>query len=193
MKQPHHLITEYLSDVVRGKALDVGAGNGTNSYYLANELGYTVDSVDNKSRGLVTDGENIFSSVVESVQRLPIKLHSTDINKFLVGKTNYYDLVIAINSLQFMDDIGQVASSLVRSIKNDGMLICSVVTRTVEGDKNVDVAAVKPLVTVKQMRKMFGDLEVMHLEENLVYDEPHYGMNKPHVHSIIEFVGEKKE
>lgn len=183
MLYPHNIVTTYASGT--GRALDIGAGRGDDSYYLAH-MGFTVDAVDNKSKGMINEPSEILSELqhIAEHESLPIHAYETDIRDFSLQK---YSLVIAINSLQFLkEDLPEVASRIMDSLIPGGRLIISLIADiTPVGEKKK-----KAVLTEEYIRGLF-QLTVVHSETRVVKEKPHVGANFPHSHTVIEFVGDK--
>ena len=85
---PNDMVQAYCHLAKKGKALDIAAGNGRNSIYLA-EQGFSVEAVDISGEGL-----NIIKST-----RSDIVLIKKDLDIYQIRK-NRYDLIVNINFLQ---------------------------------------------------------------------------------------------
>lgn len=91
---PFPLLVEFLPHVNRETALDIGAGDGRNSIFLA-QKGFLVEAID------------IDRASIESIRRISLEeelnITAEEIDmrqfKFLVG---HYDLILAIQSLCFV-------------------------------------------------------------------------------------------
>lgn len=171
MLNPHHIVKTYASKRA-GRALDIGAGRGADSYYLAS-IGYQVDAVDNKSEGMLhkeilTEKNNIHVFV-------------QDIRDFQFKE---YSLVVAINSLQFLrEDLPEVAFKIIKSLTPGGRLIISLIV-DINGKNRMNFDE-------EYIKNLFLPLEVMHCATRVIQDKPHYGANFPHTHTVIDFIADK--
>ncbi len=86
--KPVELVTEFYKLAKKGRALDIAAGNGRNSLFLAKK-GFEVDSVDVSGVGL----ENIRK------KDSSINIIHADLDTYQL-KHDYYDLIVNVNFLQ---------------------------------------------------------------------------------------------
>ena len=86
--EPNITIQSYFHLAEPGKALDIAAGNGRNSVFLA-EQGFAVEAVDISKTGL---------DIIKGI-RSDIELINEDLDTYQIRK-NRYDLILNINFLQ---------------------------------------------------------------------------------------------
>ena len=86
-REPAQIVRDYFSLAKIGKALDIGAGNGRNSIFLAQQ-GFSVDAVDISEIGLAE-----FAGRHPSIDAICADLDSFEIPK------NRYDLIVNIKFL----------------------------------------------------------------------------------------------
>ncbi len=86
--EPNEAIRSHFELAKRGRALDIAAGNGRNSIFLA-EQGFSVEAADISGTGLELIRES----------RPDIELIQTDLDFYRIRK-NRYDLIVNINFLQ---------------------------------------------------------------------------------------------
>lgn len=180
IKKPKNIVVQYAKGVAVGKALDIGCGAGAESKYLAQKLGYEVDAID-------SNGEN------KRYQTDGITWHTEDIREFFL-QDDTYSLIIAINSFQFLgEDINMISQKIQKSLQRKGRFICSIVTRTarVDGRQKIMLSEIEPFISLDTTKKLFQELKLVLIAERWIYEPPHHGATAPHVHSIIEFVGDK--
>lgn len=200
---PRPIVTEFAPGAPRGRALDLGAGVGRESFYLAAALGYKVDAVDNSRRPL--DGsKNVLSGLerVAQERRLPIHVFREDFQAFNMGEERY-QLILALYSFQqpqeseFPHLVWRARSALVPG----GRIILGLLTRTMkvrEGVTDADVRAA-PLNfypdTLGDVMQFFPDFLLRYgCDDGVVWDrEGHPGTAYPHAHTILNLVADKPQ
>ena len=196
MIYPHSIVTKYAVGIPVGKALDIGAGRGDDSYYLAKELGFQIDAIDSKKEGMVHEKDEILLELQKSAQEesLPIFTHEIDIRNFPLQK-NTYSLIIAMNSLQFLrEDVVRIAPQLIDALVPGGRIIISMITDM----KRTDMPSTglqdssKKLFTKEYIAQLFSSLNSVLCEERVIENTPHIGADFPHTHTVIDFIGDKK-
>lgn len=122
MSQPYYLLEKYYSEVEPGKALDLGCGDGANSIFLAKQ-GFEVESIDIKEDYV----ENLKN--LSKKEGLSLKVKKEDIREF--GFDKEYDLILAVNSLQFMkkSEREEVISKIKSSLNSNALVFISVFTK----------------------------------------------------------------
>ena len=96
----------------RGKVLDIGAGMGTNSIFLA-ERGFNVTCMDSNKE------------VIEVIKKTHPNINAVNQNVLdFEFKKNEYDLILAINVLNFfkLDDIKNIINNIIESLKKNGLI-----------------------------------------------------------------------
>lgn len=104
--EPHDAVVAYHSLAKKGNALDIAAGNGRNSCFLA-ENGFHVDAVDISSVGLKLIHQK--NSTINTIH--------ADLDEYRITK-NRYDLIININ---FLDR--RLFPRIKTGLKDSGLLI----------------------------------------------------------------------
>ena len=104
----------------RGRALDLGAGDGAISLWLGRR-GYLVDAVENDRR---------LAKVLGRIRRgLPVVVHPLDLRRFpLIANT--YGLIVASAVLHFLrpSELWTIADGLSAALVPNGLLIAEVLT-----------------------------------------------------------------
>jgi len=91
---PFHLVKKFLPKIKIGVALDIGTGNGRNSFFLA-QNSFGVEAFD-------IDKQNVKNLKILAKQlNLNIKARKSDVKKFKF-QSKKYDLILAIQSLIWM-------------------------------------------------------------------------------------------
>ena len=103
---PHQAVTTCSSLASVGRALDIAAGNGRNTHFLA-EKGYAVDAVDISETGLACIKKDTGT----------IRIIHADLDRYQIAE-NQYELIININFLQ-----RRLFPYIVTGLKKNGLLI----------------------------------------------------------------------
>lgn len=105
------LVSEYTLGMT-GKALDLGAGKGTNSKYLADN-GFEVTAVEISPRA------------IEMIRRQGIDPQWQDIVDLRWSRENYYDVILCLYVFQHLNDdaIAKVTRYMKYSLKKEGTMI----------------------------------------------------------------------
>jgi cyclopropane fatty-acyl-phospholipid synthase-like methyltransferase len=117
---PSEALGTWIESVPRGRALDLGAGDGETSAWLA-QHGFRVDAVE-------ADPDR-FESLRKSTRGLPVHLHPLRIMQFRPAE-NAYSLIVASAVLHFFapSDLTLLAGRLRRSLVEGGILIAEAFT-----------------------------------------------------------------
>lgn len=130
---PVPLVVKYTPKNRRGKALDVGCGQGYNSVFVA-EQGFKVDAVDGYHwETMLHDVDEVLTKLAwhSRLHQLSVETHAEYIEDFLPQVNDAtYDLIIATHVLHFMNYEGKLLykvamPDLVRTLKPGGRLICA--------------------------------------------------------------------
>ena len=171
------------------KAVDIGAGEGRNSLYLAN-LGYDVIAIEPSKIGAqkILDASEVYN--------LDVSIINTD---FLTASEGLYriGLVIAITSLDHME-----YSYLCKSIIKIKQMLCiggyvyiTVFTEEDPGYMGVqkDIESecstfIKHYFHRDELKKFFSDFEILEYSEYVKEDSSHGDL---HVHGMAKLVAKK--
>jgi tellurite methyltransferase len=93
--EPEYIVKEILKYKQGGLALDLGAGQGRNTFFLARS-GFKVIAVDSSMAGTETIREEA------SAQKLSVEINKEDITKF--NFKNEYDVILVIFTLHHLLD-----------------------------------------------------------------------------------------
>lgn len=164
--------------IPRGRALDIGAGEGRNSFYL-NSIGYKVDSIEPE-----VEGHN------------KLKDHK-GINPYNMGIEEYswknsYDFILAGTSLDQLDErvLRETASRIKENLKSGGYAYILVFT---EDDPKTSEAAssINHYFKKGELLELFYDetIEVKLYNEYMKIDESH---GPVHYHGKAKLIFMKK-
>lgn len=150
--EPSLILTELISSLPAGMALDVAAGMGRNSFFLA-ENGYHVDAVD-FSETAIAKGIKIAKE-----KRLPITFTHVDLTSFPLPPESF-DLIINFNYLE-----RSLIPSMKGALKKNGAILFETFTieqREIGSPRNPDY-----LLGPNELLGLFGDLHITYYREGV--------------------------
>jgi len=197
--KPESGLKEVLKYTKKGIALDIGAGKGRNSIFLAKN-GFKVEAVDKIKEGLEK------CKRIAKKHNLPIKLILSDINEFEF-KQNKYSLIIAIHTLTFLK-FSEI-KKLFKKIEN-ALLAKGIVYLVVFSTKDPAFRKYKKkklhlveartfyLPKLKIFRHFFTKRELITLLKNFKIIEINEEVkkdfhDKPHIHHLIKVIAKKSK
>ncbi len=176
----------------RGKALDLGAGDGRNALYLA-RAGYDVTAVDSSCVGLAKlewfarqDGLTTSIQTICSDAREAVYTEST------------YDLIVAVTLFDHLPgkDIGGLFERVVDSLRAGGTLFVKVHTIADPGCRKNGEPASELSHMIRHyfepeelLRLVDGDMDVVSYDERTERDASH---GAPHMHGFATMLATKK-
>jgi len=192
-------LKEVLKYAIEGTALDIGAGEGKNSIFLAKN-GFKVEAVDKIKECLEK------CKKLAKKYGLPIKIRCIDIKKFRFEK-NSYNLVIAIASLDFLkfSEIKKIIPKIKKALKKEGVLYLVVFSikdpafkRCQEKLKMIEkntfylakLKTFRHFFTRKEILNLLKNLKVIRMKEEKLKDIHN---NKPYFHKVIKVIAIKKK
>ena len=180
----------------KGTALDIGAGEGRNSIFLANN-GFKVEAIDEVKEGLEK-----CKNFVEKYN-LPIKTKVIDVKKFNFRKDKY-SLVLSTATLDFLkfSEFKKIIKKIQRSLKKDGIFYlvvlsvkdpvfkwCKEKLKTVE--KNTfylpKFTTFRHFFSKKELLDIFKNFRIIKIKEEKMKDT-HGGI---HYHYLIRIIVKK--
>jgi len=200
--RPSPVLKKFINMVPKGIALDIGAGEGRNSFFLAKN-GFYVEALDKNSDGL----EKCDNFAKEN--NLAISTKVCDIEDFEFPE-NKYSLIIAKNSLDFTkkSELDKLIKKIKKSLILDGFIYLSVFSEKdpayqkikkmglEEVEKNTfylpKYKTFRHFFALEELKEMFRNFEIIYLEETEIKD-PGHGKIPPHVHYTIEFVAKNRQ
>lgn len=116
---PFYLLKKFINDIPKGQAIDIGAGNGHNSIFLA-QNGFTVEAIDTNDLKI----KALESEAVKS--RIKIDAKNVDVRKFDFSQKQY-NLILAIQSLVFIkkSEFQEIANKIKNALNPNGIIILS--------------------------------------------------------------------
>lgn len=187
LEKPDEIITRIVSEYPIETSLDVGAGNGRHSIFLARE-GIRVKAIDISREGLKLLSKNAAS--------IGLNIETEVISVFDYYDSNKYDLVLSTGgALNFIDKAAsiQVIQRLKNNVQDGGYMYVTVFTFHDNAfSRQYEFAEIKNEDTYysdkigtwitgfkdNELRMLFKDWEIIkYFEENIIDDghgEPHY-------------------
>lgn len=197
------LIEEYILPKETGRVLDIGCGAGFFSLFLSRHY-FNIDAID--------INELLILKLNETASKEKLSLHAQkkDVRE-MIFPDNFYDVVLAINSLIFIkkSDLVKVIQDIKKTLKNRGVCIIS--------GFSVDDPSFKSLsdnhsaievntflnnrtgqywnfLEANELKSYFSEsnFNVLVDETFIVNDQPHDNVPYPHTHGISQIVVQKK-
>jgi SAM-dependent methyltransferase len=148
---PHDAVVNYHSLAQKGDALDIAAGNGRNSCFLA-ENGFNVDAVDISTKGL---------DLIKQ-QNPSINTIHADLDNYRISE-NSYDLILNIN---FLDR--RLFPQIISGLKKTGLLIFQTFMDPRLTDAYLDPDKIDRYLSPNELLHAFIFLHVLFYEEKKV-------------------------
>ena len=179
------MLKEY--DVNIGKALDIGAGEGRNSIYLA-QLGFNVTSIEPTK-----DGSN---KIIDKTNKLNLKINVLNCDYLTDSSNEKYDFIIAGTSLDHMEKkyLDKAIEKLKESLNLGGLVYIVVFTQDDPGYlKHIDNASecsdfIKHYFSKNELKEYFKEFDILYYDEYIKPDNSH---GKPHVHGKAKLIARK--
>ena len=177
---PREIVMEALKYISGGTALDLGAGFGRHSLFLASK-GFVVTAVE-------TGAEQI-ENLKEKASKLNvlIRTENTDIRHF-DPHGQQYDLILSTMVLHFLSNQKEVITTIQKmkeATRQGGINVISIYT-----DKSQ--AGLRPcLLNVEELRKLYSEWEIIRLDE-LKGDDIVDGPEKGKLIWRVEMIAKKR-
>ncbi len=194
---PFHLVSKFFEQIPKGLVLDIGAGKGRNSFFLAKN-NFSVEAID------------MSKDNVENIKRMSkrhnwlIEARCSDFRKFRFIPSKYSS-ILAIQCFNFVkkSEFNKIIEKIKNSLNADGILIISVFTtadstykklkkkyRPIE--ENTFYSKKTPhwwhFFKKNELRKYFkSGYKILYHKEKIVKDK----RPQPHSHGIGEIVIKK--
>ncbi len=171
-----------------GSALDIGAGEGRNSIYLA-KLGFNVTSIEPTK-----DGSN---KIIEKSKKLGLNINVLNCDYLSESLNKEYDFIIAGTSLDHMEKeyLDLAINKLKNSLKDKGVVYIVVFTKDDPGYlKQYNTASecstfINHYFSHNELKNYFNDFEILFYNEYIKPDNTH---GTPHVHGKAKLIARKK-
>jgi tellurite methyltransferase len=154
-------ILNWQDDLIPGPALDIGAGDGEISLWLASH-GFAVDALE--------PDLNAAKALRPQISSLAIHLHTLNVLGFPLP-TNHYTVIVASAVLHFIDHamLPALAQGLIKSLVPGGMLFAAVFTcddPAREEPQKDSPTPVRHFFERDELRQLFMPLDVLVYEES---------------------------
>jgi 2-polyprenyl-3-methyl-5-hydroxy-6-metoxy-1,4-benzoquinol methylase len=193
--KPSEGLKEAIKYALKGIAVDIGAGEGRNSIFLAKN-GFKVEAIDKNSYGLKKCKE------FAKKYNLKISTKTRDITKFNFPY-NKYSLVISIATIDFLkkSEIEKIVRKTKKSLIKNGVIYFEVFSKNDPLFKKFKKLKLKLVekdtfyvprekfyrhfFTKNEIKELFKDFKIIKLKEKRILDKSH---NNPHLHNIIMLI-----
>ena len=188
--EPSDGLIEFLqcNNISFGTIIDIGAGEGRNSIYLAKE-GFDVIAVEKSKIGCEKIYKNTFSD------NISIKIINNDYNKIYLEE-NSIDIIISITGIEHMDfsEIKFAANKMKKELKVNGYIYIVAFSQNDPGFYgNSKISSecakyIKHYFQINELIELFSDLEIIECKS---YKKMDYSHGKPHEHGKIKLIAKK--
>jgi tellurite methyltransferase len=183
--RPHNLVIDSIKYIpANAKILDLGCGEGKNSFFLA-ENNFDITSIDISKTGIKK------LKKFAKKEKLNIKANISDIKSYLEN-CEKFDAIFGINVLQFIDqkNIFSVIEKIKSKTKPDGInTIASFVAKTLK-KKEMILSKGRYFFNKGELKELYKDWKILFYKEELSNWETH---GEPrHRHFIVKLIAQKK-
>jgi len=182
---PHQLVVKFANDLQKNSTiLDLGSREGNNSLYLA-KRGFKVTAVDFSNKSIQKTKQRAEQNNID------LKTINSKIKSFLEYH-NYFDAIICINSLQFLNqkELKETLDLMKSRTQQKGFNVISSFVAQNEGMKQKAKWNGIYLFDEGELKKLYQDWNIIFHEEKLGCWESHGGT--PHKHYIVNLIAQKK-
>lgn len=195
------ILESYLSKIPKGKALDLGCGEGKFSIFLSKN-NFEVDAIDKEEAGIEKLKKFIKQNKITNIN--PQVKDILDFN----FKPNNYNLIIASQVLDFLklSEIEKIIDKIKTSTKKGGYIFISVfstkepsykkikeILKRKEIERNTFYLPKKNIFrhffTVNELKNFFEDWEIKYTKQEQIEDS--HGDVGKHFHNKITFIAKK--
>lgn len=176
--KPSKIVVEILKYKKSGNVLDIGAGEGKNSIFLAKN-GFNVTAVD------------VSKEAIKKLKEFALK-ENVKINILMEDIINFdfkekYDIIISTAMLHFLrkEDIDKVIKSIKENTKEEGLNAITVFTEE-NPNKNFPY-----LFKINELKEAYNDWEVIRYKEFITPLEKHGEKGEWHSHEIAVIIVKK--
>lgn len=200
--KPNLLLAKFLSRVPKGRALDLGIGQGKNALYLA-QNGFEVEAIDINEQNLKKIAEASKNS------GFSIKTKLINIKNFDFRPDNY-TLILAISSLIFFkkSEFKKIINKIKKGLTKGGVVLISSFTtldpsfqgflkkhEMIEENTfyNEKTKTYWNFLESNELKSYFRDgFKILFYKEIIVRDNVHPETTHPHCHGLAQIVAKKE-
>ncbi len=186
-KYVKYLIENLEVDINNKEILDLGAGEGKNSVYLAN-LGAHVTSLDSSKTAL----SRFCMQPHFETSKSNIKIIEKDVTKIHFKKGSF-DIIIAYGLLHCLDNkdmIFQLITEIKKWTKKDGYFIGSTFTNSIPPPHFQKYLSINSFLNKGELKTFFKDWNILMYEDDII-TETHPTSNEEHEHSLSRIIAYK--
>jgi len=151
-------VSQIIKDILKykrsGSVLDLGAGIGRNSFFLAKK-GFSVTALDKDTEAIL--------KLKKLAKKMDLKIKTMQNDLINFQNKQKYDVIIAINSLHFLkkSQIPKIITKIQSTTKANGLNVISVHT-----DKN-PLGSRPYLFTSQELKRFYSEWKILKYKENL--------------------------
>jgi len=183
-QKPNVLLTKIVKKITGKEFLDLGCGQGRDSFYMARKK-FNVTEVDNSKVAVSQIKKALREKKINNIQAI-----CQDISKFLI-KPGRFSVINCQNALQFLSKKNnlKVIKNIQKNILSGGFIIITSFT-----SKNPPSKRRKSHFEPGELKKLFEipDFKIIHYFEGIFVDNGHIGQPKPHKHGVVRIIAQKK-
>jgi tellurite methyltransferase len=190
-KEPAKYVKLLSTEVVKSfnglYILDLGAGEGKNSVYLAN-LGAIINAIDLSPIALSRfDQQPNYQQCKERIYRTTMDIRSLEFSD------RTFDVVVAygiLHCLSSKEEINRMVTKIKRWIKPKGYFVCATFTDKIPPPSFQDYLEYEAFLSEGELQDLFYDWQVVQFEEGSIREKHQTSMIE-HEHSISRLIARK--
>ncbi|MDO9231122.1 MAG: methyltransferase domain-containing protein [bacterium] len=183
-KKPNNLLIKVAKKINKGgNFLDLGCGQGRNSFYMAKQKFY-VTAVDYSRVAISQIEEKITKKNLKNIEAI-----CKDIAKFKI-EPNKFSVIGIFGTLHFLKKTEslKIIASAQKNIPSGGFIIITSFTANNPPSKRR-----KSHFKIGELKKLFEapKFKIHHYLENTFLDSGHVGQLEPHKHGLVGIIAQK--
>ncbi len=167
------MLTERIAVAKHRKALDIGCGQGRDTFFLASQ-GIAVTAVDSSKVAIDDLNKIIKNQGITNVQTV-----NTQVENFNI-ESNTFDIVISINLLHFIkrDAALEIIEKIKKGLTNGGLVAITLFTSQ-DGFYE------------QELLRLFDSFKILSYFEGTVTELGHPGQSEKHTHQVARLLAQK--